>query len=149
MHLGTMLGPIPPCTARACAVAPTAVPSCRARGGGAASCHRPAPGEVSGGCQPPDPAGGSAALGPVSHVVREYEAFLLAKSESHPAEAPEPATAVGPARLTSARVGSAGGPEIPLYTSGDPLAIEIAWETEEPQRMMHSFLDAARERKRS
>ncbi len=101
--------------------------------------------------------GRAAALGPVSQVVREYENFLLTKSEARApevAEAGEPAESGalrGPAHITAVRFGpSAGGEPIassldslageaakPVYTSGDPLELEVDWETREPRLAFH------------
>jgi lipopolysaccharide transport system ATP-binding protein len=90
--------------------------------------------------------GRAAALGPVSEVVREYENFLLAKSEARaPAAASEPGAVAGPARVTSVRFGSSpnalesevAGSSKPLYASGDPLEVEIEWETLEPRLAFH------------
>ncbi|HZF10343.1 MAG TPA: ABC transporter ATP-binding protein [Thermoanaerobaculia bacterium] len=91
--------------------------------------------------------GRPAALGPVSEVIREYEAFLLAKSEARAPETSQPGIATGPARITSVHLGpaapqSAGQPTgnpagKPLYTCGDPLAIEVSWEVEEPRLGFH------------
>jgi len=85
--------------------------------------------------------GRPAALGPVSEVIREYETFLLAKSEARAPEVAHPSAATGPARLTSVRLGPAapsGQPaEKPLYACGDPLDIEVAWEAEEPRLGFH------------
>jgi len=74
------------------------------------------------------------ALGGVGEVVREYENFLLAKSVpadlSKPSAATAPASAA-PARLTAVRLPGTGSGR-PLLTCGDPLEIEILWETEDP-----------------
>ncbi|MEA2691159.1 MAG: hypothetical protein QOJ16_546 [Acidobacteriota bacterium] len=92
--------------------------------------------------------GRTAALGPVSQVVREYENFLLAKSEAR-APTAEPGAVAGPARVTAVRfgnapnsldgaaAGAAAGTKKPLYASGDPLEVEIEWETLEPRLAFH------------
>ncbi|HEY8021674.1 MAG TPA: ABC transporter ATP-binding protein [Thermoanaerobaculia bacterium] len=90
------------------------------------------------------------ALGGVGEVVREYENFLLAKSSAqiaaHPE--PEPAKASAPgmeaapepppslARLTAVRLAGAGS-ERTLLACGDPLEIEVLWETSEPRLGFH------------
>jgi ABC-type polysaccharide/polyol phosphate transport system ATPase subunit len=84
-------------------------------------------------------AGRAAALGPVSEVVREYETFLLAKSEARAPAASEPGPAAGPARITAVRLGPAAnaGVEKPLYAGGDPLEIEVDWESRDPRHGFH------------
>jgi energy-coupling factor transporter ATP-binding protein EcfA2 len=84
------------------------------------------------------------ALGPVLDVVRAYESFLLEKSapasETDEAAADTAATAAlatddglrRPARITAARLLGAD-PKDPLYTLGDPLELEIEWETSDPR----------------
>jgi ABC-type polysaccharide/polyol phosphate transport system ATPase subunit len=81
------------------------------------------------------------ALGPVHDVVRAYETFLLEKSApaSETAEAPAAAAAPAaddvlrrPARITSTRLVGAD-PKDPLYALGDPLELEIEWETSDPR----------------
>jgi lipopolysaccharide transport system ATP-binding protein len=74
------------------------------------------------------------ALGPTPEVVREYETYLLVKSEAR-AEPAAQAERRGPARLTAARVEGAGEP--PSLRAGDPLAIEVEWETAEPDLEFH------------
>jgi lipopolysaccharide transport system ATP-binding protein len=98
--------------------------------------------------------GRAAALGPVSEVVREYENFLLTKSEARAPELAEPGESGairGPAHVTAVRFGpSQGGAPIessldsvageapkPVYTSGDPLELEVDWETQEPRLAFH------------
>jgi len=96
------------------------------------------------------------ALGGVGEVVREYENFLLAKSSAQtaPHAAEEPAAANPPslegapgpqntpvpppslARLTAVRLAGAGS-ERPLLACGDPLEIEVLWETSEPRLGFH------------
>ena len=82
-----------------------------------------------------------AALGPVSEVVRDYENFLLAKTESsRPAAGQEVSPAItattGPARLTDVRLSSEPGDK-PLYACGDPMEIEVSWEAEDPRLRFH------------
>lgn len=85
------------------------------------------------------------ALGPVLDVVREYESFLLAKSEAaeasgepRPAESAEPASA-GPARITGVRVidsrGDAGSAAV--FESESPWELEVEWETPNPSLGFH------------
>jgi len=90
--------------------------------------------------------GHTAALGPVSEVVREYENFLLAKSEARAPAAAEPGAVAGPARVTAVRFGSVAhhpGNALddtgakPLYASGDPLELAVEWETQEPRLAFH------------
>jgi ABC-type polysaccharide/polyol phosphate transport system ATPase subunit len=82
------------------------------------------------------------ALGGVGEVVREYENFLLAKSAAHAADPAGAATAAAPAhppapaRLGAVRIVGARC-ERPLIACGDPLEIEIRWETEEPRLGFH------------
>jgi lipopolysaccharide transport system ATP-binding protein len=101
------------------------------------------------------------ALGGAAEVVREYEHFLLGKSEraaraeaaaarpsgpSGPQEVPEP-TSRAPARLVSADIvprtladGSLerhAGPRPPVYAPGESLSLEIAWEARDPDRRFH------------
>ncbi len=83
-----------------------------------------------------------AALGPVAEVVREYENFLLAKSEGAPGTiAPTVTTGAAEAPLSPARLGDvqlvrAPG-EAALYRSGEPLELEISWESDDPGRCFH------------
>ncbi|HEY8022316.1 MAG TPA: ABC transporter ATP-binding protein, partial [Thermoanaerobaculia bacterium] len=85
------------------------------------------------------------ALGGVGEVVREYENFLLAKSAAHRSDSGADSGAGGgsgrlsaPARLGDVRLAGAGpGRPRPLLVCGDPLEIEIAWETEEPRLGFH------------
>jgi ABC-type polysaccharide/polyol phosphate transport system ATPase subunit len=92
--------------------------------------------------------GRAEALGPVSDVVREYENFLVAKSAHAAAAAPTipamtaapgaserlvEAAAGLPARITSARLVAAQS----LYNQGDPLELEIEWESEDPRLAFH------------
>jgi lipopolysaccharide transport system ATP-binding protein len=71
------------------------------------------------------------ALGPVSDVVREYEAFLARKSgEAEPAAAEprgqeEPARR--PARITGVELDATGHPAV--YRHGESLAVEVTVET--------------------
>jgi lipopolysaccharide transport system ATP-binding protein len=85
--------------------------------------------------------GHAAALGPVSDVVREYENFLLAKTEARAPAAAEPGAVRGPAHVTAVRFGPlpalAGTAAKPLYACGDPFEIEIEWETQEPRLAFH------------
>jgi ABC-type polysaccharide/polyol phosphate transport system ATPase subunit len=95
--------------------------------------------------------GRTAALGPVSEVVREYENFLLAKSEARAPAAAEPSAVAGPARVTAVRFGSAApaadaanaanaldeSGAKPLYACGDPLEVAVEWETQEPRLAFH------------
>ncbi len=79
------------------------------------------------------------ALGGVGEVVREYENFLLAKSAAHAVDPVGAAAAEhppAPARISAVRL--LGAPsERPLLTCGDPLEIEIVWETGEPRLGFH------------
>jgi ABC-type polysaccharide/polyol phosphate transport system ATPase subunit len=80
------------------------------------------------------------ALGPVERVVRDYENYLVEKSAAAaPAGATPPAGApagVKPARLLAVRQVGVGEPP-GLYASGDPVAIEIEWESDDPRRAFH------------
>ncbi|HKV11013.1 MAG TPA: ABC transporter ATP-binding protein [Thermoanaerobaculia bacterium] len=74
------------------------------------------------------------ALGPVSQVVREYENFLVAKSASASEAAPAAEERAGrPARITGARLLGDGT----LYSHGEPLELEISWETTDPSLAFH------------
>jgi len=82
-----------------------------------------------------------AALGPVTEVVREYENFLLAKSEgahepATPETQPETEAPLAPARLGDVQLVRAPG-EPPLYRCGEPLELEISWESDDPARRFH------------
>jgi lipopolysaccharide transport system ATP-binding protein len=103
--------------------------------------------------------GRTAALGPVSEVIREYEAFLLAKSEQAAATPTVPAAAIAgevrlPARLAEVTLlptgsgplpspggsGGSGGPgspgsDTPRYRCGEPLELEITWDSDSPDRL--------------
>ena len=85
--------------------------------------------------------GRMAALGPVHDVVREYENFLLAKSEGTPEPAGPAVPAadeavLSPARLDDVQVVRAPG-EPALYRCGDPLELEISWESDDRARRFH------------
>jgi ABC-type polysaccharide/polyol phosphate transport system ATPase subunit len=73
------------------------------------------------------------ALGPTQDVVPRYEAFLDAKS-SRAEEGREvvEATPESPARITDVRLST--GAE---YRQGDPLELEIDWQTEDPSLEFH------------
>ncbi len=74
------------------------------------------------------------ALGPVEDVVRRYEDFLLAKAGDHEQVAAPPADAGGgPARLLGAHVLDGDGP----FRSGQPWAVEIEWESVDPDLPFH------------
>jgi ABC-type polysaccharide/polyol phosphate transport system ATPase subunit len=90
------------------------------------------------------------ALGGVGEVVREYETFLLAKARTHAvdpvgamaAPAAEPRRPA-PARLREVSLVSPGDAsagshgERPILASGGPLALDIAWDAEEPSLGFH------------
>jgi ABC-type polysaccharide/polyol phosphate transport system ATPase subunit len=85
------------------------------------------------------------ALGPVEDVVRAYENFLLAKSAQAAIEAERAAstesgqrtakTAPLPARIVAVHL-TDSRPQS-LYTQGDPLTLEIEWETADPRLTFH------------
>jgi len=82
------------------------------------------------------------ALGPVDEVVRAYENFLMAKSAQAAREAEDaerPPSAAGPAPLPAriVAVQLAEPPHQSLYTEGDPLALEVEWETADPRLAFH------------
>ena len=104
------------------------------------------------------------ALGPVDHVVREYESYLALKQRAGSAhsggEVPREALpTVRPARLTQVRVvrqsagrtaeaGMAGAGEVgageddakpasPVYRTGDPLVVEVCCEAQEASTPLH------------
>ena len=93
--------------------------------------------------------GGVEALGRTDEVVREYETFLLRKGAAReaeagevPAEAPDAGDEIGrrPARLLDARLvaaGEAADGTSPVFASGAPLTLEIAWETGSPDLQFH------------
>ncbi len=77
------------------------------------------------------------ALGAVAEVVREYENFLVAKSAQAAAAAAPASTEARalPARIVSARLVE---PERDfLYSYGDPLEVEVEWQTEDPGLAFH------------
>ncbi|HKI02427.1 MAG TPA: ABC transporter ATP-binding protein [Thermoanaerobaculia bacterium] len=81
--------------------------------------------------------GRAEALGPVNDVVREYENFLVAKSEraaAEPGHAPAAAAHL-PARIVSARL--VEGRQDLLYTQGEPWELEVEWETPDPRLAFH------------
>ncbi len=82
--------------------------------------------------------GEAAALGPTEDVVREYESFLLAKTRSSEAVELEDEMRPGPARLTAVRVigGEPAGDRRRLR-SHQPLAVEVEWESSEPDLACH------------
>jgi hypothetical protein len=87
----------------------------------------------------------------VSEVVRAYESFLLAKSAAAEAQtpaaagsptAPVPPSAEAPrspARLADVvLLPAAGSPaDPPLYRCGEPLALDVGWESDDPGRPFH------------
>jgi ABC-type polysaccharide/polyol phosphate transport system ATPase subunit len=81
--------------------------------------------------------GRAEALGPVAEVVREYENFLVAKSAQAAAAAPPAASEARalPARIVSARLAEPQGDF--LYSYGDPLEVEVEWQTEDPGLAFH------------
>jgi lipopolysaccharide transport system ATP-binding protein len=84
-----------------------------------------------------------AALGEVDRVVREYEAFLLAKAgEKNGAAVPDRPEAMGPARIVDVRL-PAGGDE-QLYRRGDPFSVELEWQTEDPELAFHAAVSINR-----
>jgi len=78
--------------------------------------------------------GRAEALGPVDEVVRTYEDFLLAKAGDRRPDTPAPVVETGgPARLLAARVIPGDGP----LRVGQPLAVEIDWESVDPSLPFH------------
>ncbi len=85
-----------------------------------------------------------AALGPVDEVVRDYENFLLAKTEALSGESagprsgpePEPGRAPEAARLTGVRLLGEGG-EAKAFRHREPWILEIEWETADPGIPFH------------
>lgn len=71
------------------------------------------------------------ALGPVDGVVRDYENFLLHKAVPGSGETVAPPA--GPARLGTVRLVDSGAP----YRRGEPLELEIGWESERPDLRFH------------
>ncbi|HYN22382.1 MAG TPA: hypothetical protein VE078_15585, partial [Thermoanaerobaculia bacterium] len=71
-------------------------------------------------------------------VIREYENYLVAKNvaadEAEARSGTEAGASHRPARIVSARIGEAPGP---LYTYGEPWALEIEWETADPGLAFH------------
>lgn len=82
-----------------------------------------------------------AALGPVLDVIREYEDFLLMKSQAAETAAGSPAAiaerpaAGGPARLESVRVLGPGEP--PVCRPGEPWEVAVEWEAQDPASAFH------------
>jgi lipopolysaccharide transport system ATP-binding protein len=74
------------------------------------------------------------ALGPVDSVVRDYENFLLHKAAPSSEEGNAPA---GPARLGTVRLLDRPGDAGAAYRRGDPLELEIAWESERADLKFH------------
>ncbi len=87
--------------------------------------------------------GEMAALGETEEVVRDYESFLLAKTRSaQAAEVPEEELdeqdRPGPARLTAVRlVGGEPAGDRHRFRSHQPLAVEVEWESAEPDLAFH------------
>ncbi len=82
--------------------------------------------------------GRTAALGPTQDVVRDYEAFLLAKTRSSESAELDDELRPGPARLTDVRlVGGEPGLDRRRFRSHQPLSIEVEWESAEPDRAFH------------
>ena len=77
-----------------------------------------------------------AASGPVEHVVREYENFLLRKGESAKrVAAEEKAASHGPARIVSVR--QPAGANGATYRHREPWSLEIEWRTTDPSLPFH------------
>lgn len=84
-----------------------------------------------------------AALGPVLDVIREYEDFLLEKSQAAaageaPAVSPARAGAASgaPARVVSVRVQGLTG-EPPACRPGEPWEVAVEWEAQDPASAFH------------
>lgn len=86
------------------------------------------------------------ALGPIDRVVQAYEGFLAAKSRAHTeqgeSEVPEPPDQVEPkrARLLDVRVGPVAATredDSVAVACGGPWQVEIALETDSPERPLH------------
>jgi ABC-type polysaccharide/polyol phosphate transport system ATPase subunit len=83
-----------------------------------------------------------AAEGRTDEVVRDYEAFLVAKSRARSQHEEEPeAGTPGPVRITGLRllggraVAGAGGRR--RYRRGEPLALELSWHSDDPGLACH------------
>ncbi len=92
--------------------------------------------------------GEMAAYGPSHEVVREYEAFLLSKSDGDSAEEaadgaassragePDEPSSVGPALLR--RISLRDCAELPaVYHPGEPLVVDVEWESLDPKLEFH------------
>lgn len=87
-----------------------------------------------------------AAQGPTEDVVREYEGFLTSKSRAADAARTDHAAAdetprQGPARIVGVRLdgglADADGAPPRRYRSGDAVAIEVEWQTDDPGLACH------------
>jgi ABC-type polysaccharide/polyol phosphate transport system ATPase subunit len=88
-----------------------------------------------------------AALGPVLDVIREYEDFLLMKSQAAADASDAAAAAAGtepahrvagagaPARVLSVQVQGPGDP--PVCRPGEPWEVAVEWEAEDPASAFH------------
>ncbi|MDX1630747.1 MAG: ABC transporter ATP-binding protein, partial [Thermoanaerobaculia bacterium] len=76
-------------------------------------------------------------LGPANDVVREYEDFLVAKSEAGeggeelPGSSEEPTDK--PARLRGVRLDRTREEGPAVYATGDPLEVSVQWESTDPE----------------
>ncbi|MEM9557026.1 MAG: polysaccharide ABC transporter ATP-binding protein [Acidobacteriota bacterium] len=75
------------------------------------------------------------ALGPVDPVVREYEAFLAAKSEHRTQRELPPTDPRAPARITEARLLGEG--DLEHYPHQGCWGLEITWRTDDPSLQFH------------
>ncbi len=93
--------------------------------------------------------GSVAAAGPAVSVVRQYEAFLQEKERraSEPAAAPVPVGTNGrhPARLTEVLVHDGSGYPRAEFASGEKIAVDLAFETEDPNLAFHVRVGVDRE----
>ncbi len=81
-----------------------------------------------------------AAAGPVEEVVRDYENFLLRKSERSEQAAPDTEAAVSASPQGQARIDSVRqltGRRDAIYHHREPWALEIEWQTSDPSLPFH------------
>ncbi len=94
--------------------------------------------------------GSVAAAGPSRKVVRAYEEFLQEKERLRSSEAePSPAAAAAngrhPARLTEVMIHDGSGYPRAEFAAGETLAVDLAFETEDPSLAFHVRVGADRE----
>ena len=94
--------------------------------------------------------GAVAAAGPALSVVRAYEEFLQEKERRRSAEGDRPAETAAtngrrPARLTEVLVHDGSGYPRVEFASGETVAVDVAFETQDPSLAFHVRVGADRE----